>query len=88
MTASIAEVSGFTGVQPSIESETLEYAKKNRPCIRISPFQAFNENGSNMRLLSEQHYYCSARVAGGNACAYFGYSNVNVGYRFRAVFRP
>ena len=38
--------------------------------------------------LSEQGNSDAARVAGYFACSYFGYSLVNGGYRFRAVFRP
>src|SRR3989344_4864601 len=43
-------------------------------------------NSGNWEWLSEQHYRNSARVAGNNACSYFGHSDVNGGYRFRAVF--
>ncbi len=45
-------------------------------------------NSGSWEWLSEQHSGSGARVAGNSACSYFGSSNVNSGYRFRAVFRP
>lgn len=45
-------------------------------------------NSGNWEWLSEQHFNNPARIAGGNACSNFSNSNVDSGYRFRAVFRP
>ena len=45
-------------------------------------------NSGSWEWLSEQHINHSARLAGTNACSYFYYTVVYVGYRFRAVFRP
>lgn len=45
-------------------------------------------NSGSWEWLSEQHSYYGARIAGGNACSYFDGYSVDLGYRFRAVFRP